>query len=276
MEKTKLWEIVSKMPKGAILHAHHAACVPMEWVIEQAISNPGLYFISEKALVSESDRKTTGIRCLYAPQSGPRWTRGCKTNWNPDYKPESLVPIQVAADSFPGNGRVGFMSWLKSRCVVTPDESLDHYLGVNDAWRKFQYGIRIVNSMIHNEDIFRPYCRKMFDLFSQDGVQWLEVRKTFKMNYRSSGKDDIALPEEMARVFWDEIVRFKESDIGKKRGFLGVRLIWTGLRFWSAKQILEGNHALFFCFVYMGAYDRNRYGRLYDGEKALSRPNSWL
>ena len=43
MEKTKLWHIVRKMPKGALLHAHMDAMVDYEFLFETLLSTPGMH-----------------------------------------------------------------------------------------------------------------------------------------------------------------------------------------------------------------------------------------
>jgi len=43
MEKTKLWQIVRKMPKGALLHAHMDAMVDYDFLFETLLSTPGMH-----------------------------------------------------------------------------------------------------------------------------------------------------------------------------------------------------------------------------------------
>ncbi|KAL9094654.1 MAG: hypothetical protein Q9165_002923 [Trypethelium subeluteriae] len=54
MEKTKLWKIVERMPKGALLHCHYEATVDTDWFIEQAMETPGLHIESAAPLVPEN------------------------------------------------------------------------------------------------------------------------------------------------------------------------------------------------------------------------------
>jgi adenosine deaminase CECR1 len=42
MEKTKLWQIIRKMPKGALLHAHMDAMVDFDFLFDILLKEPGM------------------------------------------------------------------------------------------------------------------------------------------------------------------------------------------------------------------------------------------
>jgi adenosine deaminase CECR1 len=50
MEKTKLWKIVKKMPKGALLHTHMDALVDLDWLINALLTTPGMHVHCEQSL----------------------------------------------------------------------------------------------------------------------------------------------------------------------------------------------------------------------------------
>lgn len=43
MEKTKLWKIIRKMPKGALLHAHMDAMVDFDYLYDVLLKTPGMH-----------------------------------------------------------------------------------------------------------------------------------------------------------------------------------------------------------------------------------------
>lgn len=43
MEKTKLWQIMRKMPKGALLHAHMDAMVDFDYLFDILLKEPGMH-----------------------------------------------------------------------------------------------------------------------------------------------------------------------------------------------------------------------------------------
>ena len=50
MEKTKLWQIIRKMPKGALLHAHMDAMVDFDYLFDVLLSTPGMHISCVHAL----------------------------------------------------------------------------------------------------------------------------------------------------------------------------------------------------------------------------------
>jgi adenosine deaminase CECR1 len=50
MEKTKLWQIIRKMPKGALLHAHMDAMVDFDYLFGVLLSTPGMHISCVHAL----------------------------------------------------------------------------------------------------------------------------------------------------------------------------------------------------------------------------------
>jgi adenosine deaminase CECR1 len=52
MEKSKLWQIVRKMPKGALLHCHLEAMCDLDWLIEEAFQTEGICIAADVPLAS--------------------------------------------------------------------------------------------------------------------------------------------------------------------------------------------------------------------------------
>ena len=50
METTKLWQIIRKMPKGALLHAHMDAMVDLDYLFDVLLSTPGIHIYCNKSL----------------------------------------------------------------------------------------------------------------------------------------------------------------------------------------------------------------------------------
>lgn len=62
MEKTKLWQIVRKMPKGALLHAHLDAMVDFDFVAGALMGTPGMHVYCEHSLVDLEHSELAPIR----------------------------------------------------------------------------------------------------------------------------------------------------------------------------------------------------------------------
>lgn len=235
MENTKLWRIVRRLPKGALLHAHMDATVDVDWLVDRLLSTPGMHLHSPEPLHGPEALERAAILFTFAKSSGGG---DAPSIWTADYRPSSLVPVTAAADSFPDGGRGGFASWVRGRCTITRREGLDHHHGPDTVWRKFRASFAILDSIIYYEPIFRPFVRRMCQQLLEDGVRWVDLRAAFVFSYRKEGCET---PEpgyhEVIRVFGEELENFKASPEGEN--FWGARMIWTTIRAFDTKTIVE-------------------------------------
>jgi adenosine deaminase CECR1 len=233
MEKSKLWQIVKKMPKGALLHCHLEAMVDLDWALEEAFNTEGVCLVADGPIIDAQTRRKTGFSFTYS--------KDAKTDssiWNEGYTANTPIPIHQAAESFPDGGKKAFLEWIRSRVTITPSEHLSHHEGPNEVWRKFISCFPILGSLIYYEPIFRKFIRNMCKQLLDDGVYYVDMRSAFYTPYRSAGKekwdeDWFHMLEHMA----DEIEKFKASEEGKE--FWGARMIWTTVRQFGTKQVIE-------------------------------------
>jgi adenosine deaminase CECR1 len=234
MESSKLWRIVKKMPKGTLLHCHLGALVDLGWLINQAFEIEGICLHADAPLNTPEARENVnfGFKFLKHPK-----TEGVASIWSDDYKPKEDIPLNTAADSFPG-GRQAFVKWFQSRTSITHEESLRHHLGPRDIWRKFISCFNILGSLQHYEPIFRKFMREMLRQLLQDGVRWVEIRSVFTIPFYKTGSET---PEpdfsSMLAAMQEEIDAFTDSEEGQ--GFWGARLIWTTVRHFDKRRVIE-------------------------------------
>ena len=130
MEKTKLFEIVRQMPKGALLHCHLEATLDMEWLVREALATEGMHVAAPTSLHTSVKRTNAAIEF--------DWTRKrskpAQSLWRESYEPHALVPVQQAAETFPEGGEEGFIKWLVSKMTITSEESVEHHTGVHTVW----------------------------------------------------------------------------------------------------------------------------------------------
>jgi adenosine deaminase CECR1 len=227
-----VWRILSRMPKGALLHAHLDAMVDCDWLIEQVLAEKGLCLLASEALDNESVRQNCSIQIRYVK---PPVTEGKKagkapTIWTSDYQTLTSVPITIAAETFPDGGCDGFRAWLMSRCVISQEESLDHHQGQGAIWNKFASCFHVIGWMLFYEPIFRRAMQRMLGQLVEDGISYVDFRMAFVFDFRlecqRQGEQGKYL--EFLRVFDEEIQKFKKTDAGT--GFHGARMIWTVIR----------------------------------------------
>jgi adenosine deaminase CECR1 len=232
METTKLWRIVKRMPKGTLLHCHLGAMVDLEWVFDKAITTPGMCFSAATPLDSTKSRQSVSVQFEYSSKpvaEGP-------VIWSPEYVGGTLVSVAEAAETFPESGKAGFVSWMKNRCSITQEESLQHHLGVDDVWQKLQGGFVILGPIIYYEPIMRAFLWKFFETLVEDGIRWVEIRAVFSTPFTREGSDT---PTDDFTALIGVINEVVES-FKAVNNFWGARLIWTTMRFRETAHVAEG------------------------------------
>ncbi|KFA64932.1 hypothetical protein S40285_03851 [Stachybotrys chlorohalonatus IBT 40285] len=267
MEGSKLWQIVRRMPKGALLHAHLDAMVDFDSILQNLMDSPGMHMSSDRSLDSSDALENAMLNFRYRAKD--------RTNgslWQSDYEPGTFLKLTKAADEFPDGGRPAFLKWLKSRCVLSATDSHEQHHGVNAIWAKFSKCFTVVATMIHYEPIFRAFLRRLMSLLMDDGVRWVELRFVWPLDYCRDKRED---PEEnydhMFQVIEEELKAFKATPEGE--GFWGVRTIWTSLRSWSTRPIIE---SMDHCISTKMAYPHLIAGYDLVGPEDLGRPLSDL
>ena len=224
MERTVLWRIIERMPKGALLHAHMDACVDVDWLIEETLSEPGIHILSAQNLHDDKLRDSALIQFEYHESSYEE----VASIWTSHYIPSTPIPIQQAAMDFPG-GETAFRAWLMNRCLITPEESLNHHHGLNAIWRKFQSTFLSISGMLFYEPLFRKAVQRLLQQLAADRITWVEFRIAFRFSFRlakrTEGEEGYL---DFFRVFDEEVEKFKDNDAGAN--FRGARMIWTVIR----------------------------------------------
>ncbi|KAL9078262.1 MAG: hypothetical protein Q9157_002808 [Trypethelium eluteriae] len=230
MEKTKLWKIVEKMPKGALLHCHYEATVDTDWLIDQAMETPGLHIESAAPLVPENLSSTTFV-FSYANSSQESAT----SIWSDSYIPDTKVSIREASRTFPDGHDGGFRRWLKSRFTFTCE---NHHEGPTSVWKRFTRVFQSISTLVCYEPIFRASLRHTCKKLLDDGIQYFDVRKAMLVPLRREKSETIDSDHEgMLAVMSEEIENFKQSEEGKR--FWGSRLIWTTMRIFDKRKMIE-------------------------------------
>ncbi|KAI1429156.1 adenosine/AMP deaminase [Xylaria sp. FL1777] len=233
MESTKLWRIVRRMPKGALLHAHLDAMVDFGFLFAVLFETPGMHIYSDRPLSDPAALKEAAVRFRFFKT--PR-TEG--DIWNQAYVAQTPIILTQAADAFPNGGRPEFLKWLYSRATISRTEAIEQHHGVDHVWRKFTTCFRVINSIVHYEPIYRAFLRRLMSLLKADGINYAEIRVCWNLDYY---RQDSEVPEgdyqAMMDVFDEEVKCFQASEEGK--GFWGLRMIWATIRSQGTREIVQ-------------------------------------
>ena len=236
MESTKLWKIIRRMPKGALLHGHLDAMVDFEHLFGIVFSTPGIHILADQPLTTPAALETASVTFHFRKQVH---TEG--NIWNDSYAASTPLLLTQAAEAFPDGGKEGFLRWLYSRCTISRTDAVAQHHGVDEIWKKFMRCFRIVNSMVHYEPIWRGFLRRLLPLLAADGVRWAELRFSWTLDYCREGCEE---PESdytaMMDVLAEEVEAFKRSEECERLGgFWGIRIIWATIRFFPTRDIIQ-------------------------------------
>ncbi|KAM3433789.1 hypothetical protein MY4824_005783 [Beauveria thailandica] len=246
--ETKLWRVVKRMPKGALLHAHLLAMLPYEVLLDTVFHTDGMTVSSSHNLATEESRREASILFSYSeatPLNSP-------TIESTDYVPRTPVSIQSVLMSFPG-GEEAFLNFTKSKMTMAPNESVRHELGVDQVWRRFENVFSTAASLLTYEPIVRTFYQRLFERLADDGISWVEIRTGGPKDplmrsthgnpaqNRSRRSDKSEQPSASPDLWWevleDELKKFKATVKG--RNFWGARVIWTDSRAMNSSLLIH-------------------------------------
>ncbi|KAK3328311.1 hypothetical protein B0T19DRAFT_186868 [Cercophora scortea] len=238
MEATRLWRIVRRMPKGALLHAHCDAMVDFDYLLPLVLDTPGMHIASPtSALATAAQRREAGVDIRFK-LTRPGAGAGAAIWDDENYVPGTFVPMAEAAESFTPGGREGFLSWLRSRCVISQTDAVEQHHGVDEIWKKFMGCFEVIGSMIHYEPIWRAFLQRLMKMLVADGVYWVEVRFAWQIDYCREGSEEPELDyTHMFQVIEEEVAKFQATKEGES--FWGLRMIWTSLRGLGTRPIIQ-------------------------------------
>ncbi|KAI1279219.1 hypothetical protein F5Y07DRAFT_406434 [Xylaria sp. FL0933] len=226
---TKLWEIVSRMPKGSLLHVHSSAILQFETIFNILLDTSGIVVTASQDVSTELSAENATLAFSHVNDLTADSKVANVSIESPYYLPGTKVPIAYAAESFSG-GRPAFINFLMSKVAVTRDEVLRHDLGVDEIWRKFQSCFDPAGSALTYEPVIRKTYQSVFNAWVDDGIMWVELR--------SGGSSAKLVPEgkdtpDPDLDFWihvllDELHKFQDTEKGKQ--LWGVRIIWADYR----------------------------------------------
>lgn len=234
MEQTKLYQIVRRMPKGALLHAHMDAMVDFDYLFDVLLKTPGIHiWCDEGPLATASARETAAVSMRFRAKQHPTDS----SIWDPSYVAGTPIPLVHAASVFPGGGTPAFLAWLRTRCTISQTDAVEQHHGVDHIWTKFTGCFKFIGALIHYEPVLRAFLRRLLSTLHADGTRWAEMRFCWPLNYCREGREE---PEQdydaMFRVIEEETARFRGGPEGQ--GFWGLRVIWTSLRSWDRRAVV--------------------------------------
>ncbi|KAI0332609.1 Metallo-dependent hydrolase [Cubamyces sp. BRFM 1775] len=229
--KTELFDILGKMPKGGLLHAHLGAMVRVDVLLRLALSQPAMH-VRVPQIVSEANIKTVLPQFRGLPRS--QWTTH-KSITDDAYEPDSWVPMKNARDNFSValGGPEGFDRWLTDAITINPAEAYGTHNSTIEIWKKFQSTFGVSEGLIFFEPVLREYIREYFLSSIEDGISYLETRMLFHEKTILDAEGEETMDHEAFLRLYDgvvEEVKAKMKQEGRADEFVGSKVIYTVLR----------------------------------------------
>lgn len=210
-----LYKLITRMPKGAILHCHMDATVDANWLIKQSYDEPNLYMRAEKPLTTHASLYSTQATFRLLPEKEGteadgglrRAAPGCDDIYSPTYQPDTWVRLSKARQTFPYDNiyakpipgyerdlqsfnvppqperpaqAIAFDAYLFSKMTLTPvPETLTSpILTAKEAWAFFAQTFAITEGLQTHVIRYEYYLRS-FQTMIADNISYAEVRINF-------------------------------------------------------------------------------------------------
>ncbi|KAK4038274.1 hypothetical protein C8A01DRAFT_48092 [Parachaetomium inaequale] len=229
-ETAKSWQIIRRMPKGALLRAHCHSLVDIDHLIKAALSTPGMCISCPNGhLATQHAGREGRLRIQF--RAKPDSDDG--SFWNDNYKPGTFIALSKAAADYPEGGRQGFLEWLRGRCGISTQDSNPRESRTASPVRSED-----VSGMLYYEPIWRAFLQRLMTALVEDGVYWLELRLTFPLAYYREGSESPDPDHDhLFQAIGEEVARFQATDPGRQ--FWGLRVVWSTMRGQDPRSIIE-------------------------------------
>ncbi|KAI0086133.1 Metallo-dependent hydrolase [Irpex rosettiformis] len=230
--KTQLFKIMSRLPKGALLHAHLDATVNVEVLLRLALRHPAIHVRTPKVLTANS---IGSIQPEFRALRRSEWDSASSVTAL-SYIPGEWVPLRVARQNFDPTlgGPEGFDKWLTSAITISPAEAYRTHNTTQKIWQKFQSTFHTAGPLILYLPVWKDYVREFFRSSIDDGISYLEVRINFLHRYIFNEAGEEIVTHSTLLGEYDRILNEVKEEMrqqGREDEFIGSKIIYSTIRF---------------------------------------------
>ncbi|KAK7467373.1 hypothetical protein VKT23_004430 [Stygiomarasmius scandens] len=228
--KTKIYSILSKMPKGAILHSHFDAMGNAAEILGLVLQQPAMHIRCVKPLtVSNIKTVLPEFQCL--PQE--MYPSEVTLLTDPSYK-NTWISVKLAREMFDPKlgGPEGFDRWVIAAMTIDPSEAYGTHNTVKKIWQKFGSTFGLYERMLHYVPIFQEYFRRFILSAIEDGISYLEIRMNFPYKCLANDGKSLLSDREIFQIF-DRVLNDIKAEMksqGREDEFFGAKIVITALR----------------------------------------------
>lgn len=240
IDRSKVFRVAKKAPKGAHLHIHFNACLLPHVLLDIAASMPQMYITSDVSLVDESSLSRARIQFSIMAQhtsTGDLFSAGYRDR-------EGAMRFGEFLAAFPRRfaGRDP-MAWLRGRLVFGEEESHGMLQTVEGAWQEFNVRTQMMKGLFNYETAYRTYTRRCLEDFVADNIQYAEIRPNF-MDTNQVWKDDGSAKMDNVEIMLmiiEEYEKFQAQARGKPESYFGgMKVIYCCPRSYPKDKVAHG------------------------------------
>ncbi|KAF3419908.1 hypothetical protein E2986_00234 [Frieseomelitta varia] len=203
IERSKVFHLLRRMPKGAVLHVHDTALVSGNYLYHNITFRDNLYVCIDKGVIN--------LHFFRVPDKSCSWELLKKVREDPE-RAEKVNKM------------------IRQRMSMECDDPASAYVDVNKAWDKFVNIFSFITPLLTYKPIYEDHFLRGLEELYEDNVMYLELRTTLPTLYDFDGTK--YKPEDLVDIYQSLTQRFKE----KHPDFIGVRVIYAPTRAAGRKE----------------------------------------
>ncbi|XP_058138473.1 adenosine deaminase 2 [Dasypus novemcinctus] len=204
IEKSQVFSVLKKMPKGAALHVHDFSILGGDWLVKNVTYRPYCHICFTP---------TGAIQFKFAHPTPPTLKPSNCSEW---ILLETYRKQLQNVTEFDNRLLETFTLMTENPEAVYPDQGA--------VWSKFESIFFTISGLVHYAPVFRDYIFKGLQEFYQDNVLYLELRAMLFPVYELDGQ---VHSKEWSVKTYEEVADEFARD---HPGFVGLRIIYTDHR----------------------------------------------
>ncbi|KAI0658804.1 Metallo-dependent hydrolase [Cubamyces menziesii] len=229
--ETQLYQVLSEMPKGGLLHAHLDATVRVDVLLDFAMQQPAMH-------VRVSDRLTSGTLKTILPEfrALPKqdWTTAPSLT-DPSYSPGDWVPLQNARNNFSPDmdGPEGFDRWVIDALMINPSEAYGTHNTTAKIWEKFQSTFTVSDGLIRFVPVWTQYVKEFLHSSIADGISYVEPRIMFWFKHMVGEDGEENVPHRVWFEIYERVLNEVNAELkeqSREDDLIGSKIIYSTMR----------------------------------------------
>lgn len=244
IDRTKVFQLAKRTPKGAHLHIHFNACLQPEVLLKIASEMEQMYITSDVPLhTTDEDHPNRFGRCKIQ-FSIMDLTASKGSLFDQDYKDRTPMKFKEFIKQFPQHYQgASALEWLQDKLVFREYEAHDLPQTVSGAWEEFNGRTQMMKGLFNYERAYREYTRRCLEDFVADNIQYAEIRPNFMDTNQvwtddgTSKIDNVGIME----MIIEEVERFQKDKKAKDDTyFAGLKIIYCCPRSYPNEKVANG------------------------------------